>query len=511
MRKTLAAVAALAAAGIALAAPSRLENKIIAYGWDTIFFTPEDVLANAEAFDATPVDGVGTMIKDRSVFTADMCWTKENCARYVELFRKYREHRALRDSFVAVMFQPDRRLSLKEDAGWAHAATNLATVAWIVREAGLPGIIFDTEDYRKSQQFLYRDADRAEGLSYAEASALARRRGRELFAPVFREHPGIKLMSFYFLIATPYYERYYRQHEPAAAAELTDDLWLAFVNGMLDVAPETARIFDGNEDAYWHQAHLKSFDLSYTSLHRRLLNVIEPENRDKFHTVMRLGHGLYLDMYVNEKGTTGYYFGERTPESRRVHRFAENVEAAVSASDGYIWLYGERRNFVPWKTVHPRRAYPYSTNATWEASLPGFHKAIRFAKDPYAAMMAGLKAAKAEAVTAVATNEYVTALENGASHSFTVRNLAPGGYYAFTGEKRGEKAEANLVPSKGMYENWTYSWHYPALLEKDAEGWIRFANYVRVPPDCDGFKVFQSSRKGHPKAEFRNFKVVRLD
>ena len=79
------------------------------------------------------------------------------------------------------------------------------------------------------------------------------------------------------------------------------------------------------------------------------------------------------------------------------------------------------------------------------------------------------------------------------------------------GEMRGEKADANVVPSKGIYENWNYGWLYPVLLGKDAEGWVRFANYVRIPPDCDGFKVFQSSRKNHPPAEFRDFKVVRLD
>ena len=240
-RRNVAVAVALLAVGVAVAAPSRLENKVIAYGWDTIFCEPEDVLANAEALDATPIDGVGTMIRDRSVFTADIVWTRETCARYVELFRKYREHRSIRDSFVAVMLQPDRRLALTEDAGWAHAATNLATAAWVVHEAGLPGIIFDTEDYQHSRQFVYGETERKAGLSYADAVRLARRRGRELFGGMFREYPDITLLSFYFLIATPYYERYYGQAEPAMQAEVKGDLWLAFVNGMLDAIGKSLR------------------------------------------------------------------------------------------------------------------------------------------------------------------------------------------------------------------------------------------------------------------------------
>ena len=77
------AVGMLLAAGAAVAAPERLVNKVIAYGWDTIFCQPEDVLANAEALDATPIDGVGTTIIDHSVFQPDVVWTKETCARYV--------------------------------------------------------------------------------------------------------------------------------------------------------------------------------------------------------------------------------------------------------------------------------------------------------------------------------------------------------------------------------------------------------------------------------------------
>ena len=505
-----AAAIAVFAASLSFAAPSRLVNKVIAIGWDLMFCEPEDVLANAEAFRDSPCDGVGVAIRDKSVFLPEIVWTKESCARYADMFRKFRDHPGLRDSVLEVYFQPRSRLSFADDAAWAHAASNLATAAWVVRKAGLPGVFFDTEDYMKAQQFVYGEVDSKAGLSYHDAARLARRRGRELFAGMFREYPDITLLAYYMFLATPNYDRFHSQLEPAGQAEIVGDLWMPFLNGMLDAAPDTAKIFDGNEDAYRHQAHRKSFECSYVALHRRLQNVIEPENREKFRRVVRQSHGLYLDMYTNEKGKS-WYFGSRTPESTRLDRLAENVEAAVRASDGCVWLYGEKHNFIDWKGVHPRRTYPSYTNSTWEAALPGFGKAVRFAKDPYAEMMSALKTATPEMIVRIDTNRYSAALADGASRNFVVGGLATGGRYAFAGEMRGVKAEANLVPAKGSEENWAYGWIYPVLIKRDGEGWVRFATYVRIPPDCDGFKVFQTSRKGSPPAQFRNFKVIRLD
>lgn len=512
------AAASLFVAAEAFAAPSeergkfsRLENKIIAIGWDLIFCEAEDVLANAESFKDAPFDGVGVSITDKSVFSPKLELTKESCAKYVDLLRKCRDYKGLKDSVVELYFQPKRRLAFADDAAWAHAASNLATVAWVAKEAGLPGIFLDTEDYMKSRQFLYTRSDKKAGLTYADAAKIARRRGRELFSAVFREYPDITVLSFYLFLSTPNYHRFGGQMDPAGYAEKKGDLWLAFMNGMLDVAPDTAKIFDGNEDAYWHNAHLKAFKASYVGLHRTLQKVVYPENRDKFRRVIRQSHGLYLDMYTNEKGRGCWYFGPRTPESTRADRFAENVAAAVNDSDGIVWIYGEKHNFIDWKNVHPRRNFKGHTNSTWEVALPGFGNAVRFARDPYTEMMSALKKATPERIKTVETNLYAAVLADGARNPFTVGGLKPGARYAFIGEIHGEKTKVDLVPAKGNYDNWTLGWHTPVLLSEDDKGWVKFATYIRIPPDCNGFKVYQTSAKKLPPARFRNFQVVRLD
>lgn len=510
--------AAIAVAGSALAKPVPVQKKAIAWGWDTIYVNPEDILAHADAFDKTPFDGVGLHlqkvplaaggeISGESVFS-DRPWTKEDVRKYVDVFRRMTAHKSLRESFLSLLLQPSGRVSFKDDAAWQKAANNFAVAAWLVKEGGLPGLILDTEDYFHQYQFRFNEKD---GLDYDAACELARKRGRELFAGVFREYPEIAILSFYLLHQTPDYIQYHNALDPVGRARAYGDLWLPFVNGLFDVVPATARIIDGNEDSYWNQYHLRSGSSHYVDMHARARTLVEPENRAKFRQVFQAGSAVYLDMYVNPKGSA-YYFGARG-KGTRADRVVENAVCALEGADEYVWFYGEKLAFVPWGKVTPLRPrIPSWTNQTWEAALPGFHDAIRFTKDPFGEVRRRVKAAVAAGAPNEFTTDPVPTDFDSGDRTSDAKGLAVGAYYAFTGECRGERAEVRSVLLSGNDENWNYGWEYPAVSRPGPDGWRQILGLVRIGPDADGFRVFQSRRRGSysDKVEFRNFRAYRL-
>ena len=173
-------------AAVLVSAAAEARSRVIAYGWDVLRSSPEDFLANAEAWDGVPVDGVvftlnapnpqGDRFMHRRVPT-DKGWTYEAFAPQVPVIRKLVARRNLSHSFAGAWFQgykEKNRLDWRDDAAWANFASNMGVLARIVRESGLKGICIDNEDYGKSRQYYRRDGE----LPYEELRALARRRGR---------------------------------------------------------------------------------------------------------------------------------------------------------------------------------------------------------------------------------------------------------------------------------------------------------------------------------------------
>ena len=136
---------------------------------------------------------------------------------------------------------PRRGRVVRHDAAWANAASNAAVFARAARKAGFRGVCLDHEDYTKQTQFRLSPGDPA----YAEACRLARRRGRQFFAAFFSEFPEARLLAFW--LFTEWREIVRARDVVQAAEEMKGDLWHAFLNGMLDVVPPSAKFIDGNE------------------------------------------------------------------------------------------------------------------------------------------------------------------------------------------------------------------------------------------------------------------------
>ncbi len=380
MMKCFCRYGLVAAVAIATWGFKPIQKKLIAHGWDLLAVTPEEVLAHADAFDQTAIDGVTLMIREKLAdgraishtrVMTDPPWPRELLKGKIETFREIVKHPSLRESFISSWWAPQKRLDWRDDAAWANFATNMATVAWLAKEGGLRGILVDAEDYPKTDQYHLKPED----SSYDETARLARRRGAEVFRAIFKEFPDVTFLSFWMLSLNP---SYFGAVDPLGAARAHGALWPWFVNGMLDVMPDTASFVDGNEHAYRYEAEQGDFYRSASLQHTAALDLIAPENRSKYRAHLRAGFGLYLDSYINPTNSS-WYFGP-VDGSRTTH-LGLNLQQAVKAADEYVWVYGEKRSWIPWKGTQNKR---FVGVETWDGALPGFTATLLGAKDPLA-------------------------------------------------------------------------------------------------------------------------------
>ena len=383
--RTSASISACVAAALALTAPAEARNKVIAYGWDVLRSSPESFLANAAAWDEVPVDGVvfslnapnptGGQFMHRHV-TTDKGWTYEAFAPQIPVLRQLVARKSLAHSMAGAWFQGHKaknRLDWRDDGAWANFASNMGVLARIVREAGLDGICIDNEDYGKCRQFYRKDGE----LPYDELRALARKRGREVFAPVFKEKPDIALLAFWFLSMNP---AYLTADDLWAKERELGDLWPAFIEGMLEVMPDTANFYDGNESAYYYRAETGDYLRSTVRILTRFADLLEPRFRDKYRARVRASAGFYMDTYV-QKDSSSYHYQPPTKGGTQVDRFCDNYMQADEACGGYIWFYGEKHPWIDWKGGVDK---PWRRAPTWNDTMPGLHDIFAAYRDPVA-------------------------------------------------------------------------------------------------------------------------------
>ncbi len=255
-----------------------------------------------------------------------------------------------------------------DDAGWNAVADHWRLLARLAREGNMRGILFDAEPYTPPHsQFLYRVQATASEHAFAEYSAKARERGREVMQAVAAEYPNITIMTYRLfcdLISSTDSDNVSAALEPSGYGLLP-----AFVDGWLDVAPATVRIVEGDENAYRFNDPT-AFDHAFVQLKLRSPRLVSPENRAKLRRQYDVGHGIYLDAHVNPPSSP-WHIDRRggTP----AERLTANVTAALAASDGYVWIYGETGRWWP----GGNQSYP-----TWPEKLPGADLALRRAENP---------------------------------------------------------------------------------------------------------------------------------
>ena len=346
-------------------------KKCIAFGWEHGFITPIQLLANADKFKGTAIDGIGIylMATNRAGmaigsrgFMSGPEWDLEAFKSQLPILKKLAKTDHFRDSFIKCFDAPRTRISWTDNAAWARIAHNMGVVGQISRITGLRGINVDPEDYHGQKQYETVPGD----PPYDDLVKLARKRGREVFGALFKEQPEARVLFFWFLTAK---QEYFKVKDPAESVRQSKDLWPAFADGIMDVLPSAARIIDGTE---YYDLEYATRDFQVWACNQRMLapKLLSPENRAKHALQVQVSFAHYLDLYVNPE--SGWHMGP-VSGSREEH-FRRNYAESFKLADEYIWLWGEKRPTVHWDNASVSSTI--TKEKTWEESLPGLYSGM---------------------------------------------------------------------------------------------------------------------------------------
>lgn len=394
------------------------QKKLIAAGWDSP--SPSVLLEHLKEIEQTPFHGVriiveikdedGTRVGPRRMFN-NKPWKREWFMEEIQQLRKAKSKK-LTDNFLAV--GPSAKLDWFDDAGWEQVTDHFRIVAWIAKEAGLKGILFNPEEGTANPAFSYNRQDARTQHSFDEYAAKVRQRGREVMAAMAEEYPEMTLFCM-FLNGGNAYSPFFRTEGnggdpshfyldgneaipagPQTPSEVLErmaplerieggsyNLLPAFLNGWLDAIPPEMTLVDGLEQAYT-SADETNFITWAHRVRNSALALVAPENRLKYRGQVQAGFGIYLDAYINEPGSR-YYVGPAPENARaakqtdgklpRLGRLEASIRSAIENTDEYVWLWGEKHRWWP---TQVRKVNPQ----TWEEIAPGISDALRFGVDP---------------------------------------------------------------------------------------------------------------------------------
>ncbi|MCQ2392058.1 MAG: hypothetical protein MJ240_11600 [Kiritimatiellae bacterium] len=488
-------------------------KKVVSFGWEWNAISPSEFVKYADRIDQTGLDGVGVYVKAKgpdgksrssaNVADGEVEWTHKMVEDQIADFRTAMAHKGLKESFIRALGSPHQRLDWADDVVWGKVARSMGTLAWLAKEGGFRGLMIDPEDYHKAKQFCRRPGDEP----WHVLAPLARKRGREVFSAVFREYPEAVIFAYWFF-SWNIHQAY--SDEPMVSARCGGDLWSAFVNGMLDVIPPTARLVDGNEWAYENEASRYEFMHSAIAQRNCADGLVAPENRMKYRAQVLPGFGLYLDSYTNDKTNSAgkanhYYFGPDASGSRTGH-FARNLSAALRASGGYVWLWGEK---FSWINYDPEQVMGWHVSREhWETRLPGLSAAVRACANPSEFLMKDFPALRtggaivdlAEELDVAAMSAKALGKEHdpkndaqegsGYFHIGDERAI-PGSQYVVVVDGHGEGLDA-IAYWLGRKDGGYWRWRVPGqgIALKELGGGRRHGEAViTVPEGVDGLKV----------------------
>ncbi len=481
-------------------------KKVVAFGWEWGDMPVSRILEYADQIDETGIDGVSLYIRakaadgksHRSSSVIDgVEWTDAMVADQIETLRKATEHRGLRECFMRTLGAPTKRVDWKDDAHWARVASSMATLARFAKATGVRGFIVDPEDYHGQNQFEARPDDEP----YDILAPLARRRGRELFSAVFREYPDMVVLGYWLFSWHP---QHVNSSNPMMSARASGDLWPAFINGILDVLPPTAKLVDGNEWAYENEASRNEFMISSISQRNSAMGLVAPENRAKFKGQVEPGFGLYLDAYVNAPTNAAgkpnhYYYG---PENgSRLGHFERNLSEALDSAGEYVWLWCEKKSWVKWGD-DVKMGWGVDRQL-WEECLPGLARTIRVCSNPLAFLEKDYRTLIAEGkIVNIATNDYVAASRQALTGPHDKREEShrgagyfhvedptarPGQHYVVEVSGTGEGLEAVAYWQCRKSGGW-WRWRVPGhgfAFKRGADGRYSAREVIRVPEGVD--------------------------
>lgn len=356
-----------------------VKKKLIELGWDipTTSYLREhwqEMESNAPfdgvVYDLTGRSAAGEKRSSQRLFSAER-WEREEFRDCITDLRAC-EFVRYRHNFIRVNFYP-AGFAWTDDEAWGNVCNNVGICAWVAKETG-GELCFDFESYG-AQMFRY---DSTSGLSFDETRAIVRKRGAEFAGAAFEEKHDLVILCLW-MNSINYQSA--RMTNPTLALRVAPyGLLPAFIDGMLDAAPLTAKLVEGCENGYYmngrEEYYRSSLDAKLDS--GPAMRLVSLENRAKYRLLVSSGFGFYLDMYSNPEGSAFYRGAE--PGETRFDRLRANLQAAFDSSDEYVWIYGEQKRW--WGPDNG------SAWTSWEEALPGIANLIFELSDPLSAAQA---------------------------------------------------------------------------------------------------------------------------
>lgn len=278
---------------------------------------------------------------------------------------------------------------LFDDAFWDAVCNNFRVMAYVAREGKCTGIRFDLEDYGNQQKFLYRAQC---GRSYEEAWNMARKRGRQWMNAVAVEYPDITLFCFFWLDLMFGFADGLPDTKGRLEACSTG-LLVAFINGIYDALPPTARILDGMEERGYAAKTFADFCQLRGLRDARYKRLLFPENHKKLRDQTSLAVATYISPYYTPAKANAVFSAEAIRKKEGISRlafFRRNLTYAIDFSDEFSWTYnGFSRKFTPihsthaWQEKRANTSLPEVPGPYIGMALPGIEEATIFAKNPY--------------------------------------------------------------------------------------------------------------------------------
>jgi hypothetical protein len=357
------------------------EKKLIQMGIDG----PDTVemLRDRASMERTPFDGwvfyaapaLSGVKPHRAQFSKgawqDFEFAKEHFAKAVADLKQYQSE-TVTENFLRMCVSPgavdwfDDRFSV--------IVSNMKIAAWIVKEGGQKGLMFDLEQYpsawiaksdgkfevirrRDNTIFNYQARPLKKQKSIKEYAAKVRIRGKEIMQTMQEVYPDITIIlpiSYPYIYLKPWPKghlpnepkqpRLRANHADPRKIEWKDDGLLApFIDGLIEAAGRQVQLFDGGEFTYTYITK-GQYNKARQIVRQDVLPLVGVD-RQLYEENFKIANAVWLDCL----------YGVWSPKwdskdfSRNFWQPAEfqlAVANAMRASDKYTWVYAER---VVWR------------------------------------------------------------------------------------------------------------------------------------------------------------------
>jgi hypothetical protein len=302
--------------------------------------TPPELRADVAAWERAPFDGLvlDATVANRDRTLAWLVWGRravlpsdlEPAALDLAATRFHR----FRDNFLRVNVAPGDVDWF--DPEWGTVANNLGVAAAMARRAGLRGLVLDTEQYAPSRPFDYAGQALRDRHSFAEYAAQARRRGAQASAAIDAAFPEVTLLvTFGHTLSDRR-----ASGDLGKLAGVEYGLLAPFLDGVLEGLGPRSRYVDAYESAYAFRERAQ-FARARRQIRTQAAEISGvPE---LYRKRVQAGFGLWLDFESDRRG-----FDVRAPGKNYFspEGFGQAVRGALAESDGYVWIYSEKPNWL---------------------------------------------------------------------------------------------------------------------------------------------------------------------